>query len=38
MTPRAHALAPAALKRESEGAILIVDRPGAYVDPDADGR
>ena len=34
----AHALAPAALKRESEGAILIVDRPGAYVDPDADGR
>lgn len=31
----AHALAPAELRRESEGAVLIVDRPGAYVDPDA---
>ena len=28
----AHWLAPAELKREKEGAVLIVDRPGAYVD------
>ena len=36
----AHALAPAELKRDREGAVLIVDRPGAYVDsserPDED--
>ncbi len=27
-------LAPEELKRDSEGAVLIVDRPGAYADPD----
>ncbi|MFP5417319.1 MAG: uracil-xanthine permease family protein [Actinomycetes bacterium] len=32
----AHWLAPADLKRDAEGAVLIVDRPGAYRDPDAD--
>ena len=31
----ARALAPAELTRENEGAVLIVDRPGAYVDEDA---
>ena len=34
----AHRLAPAELKRDLEGAVLIVDRPGAYRDPDADDR
>ena len=32
----AHALTPADLKRQKEGAVLIVDRPGAYVDEDAE--
>ena len=32
----AHWLAPAELKRASEGAVLIVDRPGAYVEDDGE--
>ncbi|MFT3876971.1 MAG: solute carrier family 23 protein [Propioniciclava sp.] len=32
----AHWLAPAELKHDLQGAVLIVDRPGAYLDPDAD--
>ena len=32
----AHKLAPAELKRDTEGAVLIVDRPGAYKDDDED--
>ncbi|MBK8461803.1 MAG: nitrate reductase [Nigerium sp.] len=34
----AHRLAPAELTRDLEGAVLIVDRPGAYHDADADDR
>ncbi len=32
----AHKLAPAELKRDTEGAVLIVDRPGAYKDDNED--
>ena len=32
----AHALAPAELKKDAEGAVLIVDAPGAYRDEDSD--
>ncbi len=32
----AHALAPAELKRSRQGAVLFIDEPGAYVDPDAE--